>query len=252
MRAIRLITSSYNQRPTLDTAISRVLLEHVSNGLEPETLRIYCPPDVVAFGPQDQRSPGYSSAISAAMKYGFTPIERLAGGRAAVFHSETIAFSWTIPSHISPRGEVNEIFEEIAAIVAAALKKLGIDARIGEVAGEYCPGEHSVNARGMKKIMGVGQRIIKNGTHVGGVLVVDGAHKINEVLIPVYDALQIPWDERATGSVKEEVQTATYDQVHESLVNEFASRYDLYKGYISQKLLNTAYRLEPEHRAMLS
>ena len=186
MRAIRLITSSYNQRPTLDTAISRVLLEHVSNGLEPETLRIYCPPDVVAFGPQDQRSPGYSSAISAAMKYGFTPIERLAGGRAAVFHSETIAFSWTIPSH------------------------------------------------------------------VGGVLVVDGAHKINEVLIPVYDALQIPWDERATGSVKEEVQTATYDQVHESLVNEFASRYDLYKGYISQKLLNTAYRLEPEHRAMLS
>ena len=54
-----------------------------------------------------------------------------------------------------------------------ALCSLGVDARIGEVAGEYCPGKYSVNARGATKIMGVGQRLARHAAHVGGVIVVN-------------------------------------------------------------------------------
>ena len=40
-----------------------------------------------------------------------------------------------------------------------ALQRLGLDARLGELAGEYCPGEFSVNLAGRSKVMGVGQRV---------------------------------------------------------------------------------------------
>jgi hypothetical protein len=33
-----------------------------------------------------------------------------------------------------------ERFERFASLIAAALGGLGVDARVGEVAGEYCPG----------------------------------------------------------------------------------------------------------------
>ena len=32
--------------------------------------------------------------------------------------------------------------------IASALRGLGVDAHVGAVPGEYCPGDHSVNARG--------------------------------------------------------------------------------------------------------
>ena len=70
---------------------------------------------------------------------------------------------------------------------------LGVDARVGEVAGEYCPGEFSVNARGAAKLAGIGQRVVVGGAHVGGVIVVRGAGRIREVLTPIYEALEIDW-----------------------------------------------------------
>ena len=70
--------------------------------------------------------------------------------------------------------------------IAAALCDLGVDARVGEVEGEYCPGEYSVNARGALKLMGVGQRIVRGAAHVGGVLVVGRSDRTRRVLEPVY------------------------------------------------------------------
>ena len=48
MRKIRLITESFVQRPALDTAVSRAILKRVSDGEEPETLRLYRPAAIVA------------------------------------------------------------------------------------------------------------------------------------------------------------------------------------------------------------
>ena len=154
-RKIRVAREDFRERAALDTAVSRALLRQVARGEEPETLRVYTPADVVAFGPQDTRAEGYAAATAAARAQGFEAIERLAGGRAAVFHGGTIAFSWTMPDG-TPRDDVMARFDEAADIMMRALMRLGIDARVGEVAGEYCPGQHSVNARGERKLMGVG------------------------------------------------------------------------------------------------
>ena len=138
-----------------DSAFSRALLDLVARGAAPETFRLYRPDDVLAFSGVDAASAGFADAIAAARAAGFEPALRLAGGRAAVFHRETLAFAWTIPAPESRDG-IHARFAEIAAIVAAALRRLGVDARIGEVPGEYCPGAYSVNARGERKRRALG------------------------------------------------------------------------------------------------
>jgi octanoyl-[GcvH]:protein N-octanoyltransferase len=163
-RTIRLVRQGFPDPPEADTAVSHATLRRVSEGLEPETLRLHRPADVVAFGPRDRVAPGFGRAVAAAREHGFASIERLAGGRAAVFHQGTIAFSWAIPDP-SAREGIRRRFDEIAGIIVEALRSLGIDARVGEVPGEYCPGEHSINARERTKLVGVGQRIIKDAAH---------------------------------------------------------------------------------------
>ena len=80
-RRIRVTREAFRERAALDTAVSRALLRRVARGEEPETLRVYTPADVVAFGPQDTRAAGYGEATAAARAAGFEAIERLAGGQ---------------------------------------------------------------------------------------------------------------------------------------------------------------------------
>ena len=63
----------------------------VVHGELPETLRLARPGPMVAFAKQDAVAPGYPDAVRAARTGGFEPVLRLAGGRAAVFHQQTIA-----------------------------------------------------------------------------------------------------------------------------------------------------------------
>ena len=250
MRSIRLIRESFTEWPALDTAVSRALLRRVSDGDEPETLRLYRPADVVAFGPQDTRAKGYAVAVATSRARGFEAVRRLAGGRAAVFHGGTLAFSWTVPVNAAaPHDGVMERFDEIAELIARALRSLGVDAGIGEVPGEYCPGRHSVNARGETKLMGVGQRLIRNAAHVGGVIVVDGVDRINDVLTPVYRELGIDWKPETTGSLRDELGQVDRNEVIQAVLDEFAVDYRLYDGSLSPDTLALARKLEPEHLA---
>lgn len=246
MRNIKLTTEAFTQRPALDTAVSRAILQRVSSGEEPETLRLYRPSTLVAFGPQDVRAKGYAQAVAAARNGGFEAIQRLAGGRAAVFHEETIAFSWAMPD-TSPRERVIERFDELADIMASAVKRLGIDARVGEVPGEYCPGQFSVNARGEKKLMGVGQRLIGKAAHVGGVVVAGDSRRVRDILVPVYNALEVEWYPDTTGSVEDELGHVAYDGVLKAIIDEFASRYALYDGLVTAEAIALAETMEADH-----
>lgn len=245
-RTIRLITDGFAHDPALDTAVSRAVLLGVDDGSEPETLRIHRPGDVVAFGRQDATSPGYHSAVEAAQTAGFTPIERLAGGRAAVFHAETIAFSWAIPE-ASPKDGITERFVMLGEIVVSALRTLGVDAGIGEVPGEYCPGTYSVHARGERKLVGTGQRLTRRAAHVGGVVVVGGREVVNRVLTPVYRELGLGWQPAATGDIVSEQPDTTWDTVRRSIIDAFRARFELVEQPLPAHTLRRARELAPEH-----
>lgn len=237
-RRIRLLRQTAGD-PVLDTAVSRTILDDVSVGHAPETLRVYRPQPNVAFGRHDAVTPGYAEAVRAARARGFEAVERLAGGRAAVFHEDTIAFAWAVPDPHA-RERIRHRFDDLAATAVRALRRLGVDARAGEVPGEYCPGEFSVNARGERKLVGVGQRIVRDAAHVGGVVVVDGSERVNDVLLPVYEALSFAWRPDATGSVASEVPDVGFGDVVDALLEELGARYELAEEALDPELLRRA------------
>lgn len=195
---LRLLVS-HLEDPVEDTALSTALLHRVASGEVGPTLRLFTPGRIVAFGSQDRTRPGYPKAVASAGDVGFAAVERLAGGRAAVFHEGTVAFAWAIP-HPEPKQEIESRFRAITAIVTDALDRLGMSAGVGEIEGEYCPGRFSVHSRG-RKVMGVGQRLIAGAAHVGGVLVVHSSDLVNLPLIPVYRHLGYEWDPAVTGAL---------------------------------------------------
>src|SRR5829696_8114864 len=170
----------------------------------------------------------------------------LLAGRTAVFHDGTLAFSHAIPDP-DPRPGVRPRFDQIADRVALALRSLGVDARVGEVPGEYCPGSHSVSAGGRAKLMGVGQRLISGGAHVGGVLVVEGADRVRDILLPVYGAMGLDWRPEVTGAVADEVPGVTLGDVIAALREAFGREYELEEAELDEETLELACRLAPEH-----
>jgi octanoyl-[GcvH]:protein N-octanoyltransferase len=244
-RTIRLLREGFPEPPAMDTAVSRAILERVSAGIDPETLRIHRPGAIVAFGPRDRLAPGFPAAVEAAREHGYASVLRLAGGRAAVFHEGTMAFSWVIHDP-EPRQRITARFEEVAGMMAASLRRLGVDARVGEIAGEYCPGAHSVNARGKTKLIGLGQRLVQHAAHVGGVIVVGGSDRIRDVLIPVYEALGLSWDPQTVGSLADEVGSISWEAVAQTIIEEFGARYRIEDGQIAAEAVDRARELLPE------
>jgi octanoyl-[GcvH]:protein N-octanoyltransferase len=148
-----------------------------------------------------------------------------------------------------PRAAIHDRFEETATRLARALVRVGVDARVGEVPREYCPGRYSVNARARVKLAGIGQRVIGGGSHTGVVLVVEGEDRINEVLGPVYAALALDWDPGASGSVTSESPDADWSAVRDAVVTEYARDYDLAPAKVDAETLALARKLAGEHRA---
>src|SRR5829696_2200537 len=181
MRQLRVLHDSFEDDPALDAGVSRALMLRVAAGELPETLRIARPGTTVAFAKRDAVAEGYEAAVCAARAHGFDATLRLAGGRAAVFHDGTMEIGHAVADP-EPRAGIHERFERTAGRLADALGRLGVDARVGEVRGEYCPGRYSVNARGVTKLAGIGQRVVGGGSHTGVVLVVEEEDRINRVL----------------------------------------------------------------------
>ena len=244
---LRVLEAAYPGRPAFDTAVSRALLAAVSRGEIGESLRLYEPDDVLAFSVLDRVRPGFPRAVELAREQGFAPMLRLAGGRAAVFTTRSLAFAWCIPV-AEPRVGVEARFQRLAAIVRDALRALGVDARIGAVSGEYCPGDYSVNEGGRRKLMGVGQRLVRHAAHVGGVIVVREAARVAETLLPVYGAMGLEMDPAAVGSVDQTRPGTGLAEVREALLARFAAEYALEPIGAEPQLLAAAETLEGEHR----
>jgi lipoate-protein ligase A len=245
-REIAHVTERIDGAGPVDTGISHVIAKQVGSGLRGETLRVHRTSEVVAFGRQDTITAGYRAAVRQAADRGYLSVERMAGGRAALFHRGTLAFAWAIPA-LEPRAGVHARFEELAAIMASAFRALGVDARVGEVSGEYCPGAYSVNIAGRLKVMGVGQRLVRGAAHVGGVVVVSGTDELRSTLVPVYAALGLDWDPATAGSLEDTIPDVSLDEVERSILDEFSKRVVLAPTTLDDELVEAGRRLAPTH-----
>ena len=238
------VDQSFPGRAAFDAAVSRAVLREVAHGKRGETLRLYAPDDVVAFSTTDLRRPRFSDAVEAARRGGFDAALRLAGGSAAVFTRQTLAFAWCTAEE-EPRAGIHGRFERVSDWIARALRSLGVDARVGEVEGAYCPGDYSVNARGAVKLMGVGQRIVQGAAHTGGVLMVGGSARASRVLAPVYEALEFGYDPATTGAVEDEVEGISTADVRKALLA--ALDRDVEAGCLDDETFEQAAHFEVSH-----
>ncbi|MFB6142877.1 MAG: biotin/lipoate A/B protein ligase family protein [Halorientalis sp.] len=182
-----------------DRAVTDRLTEWVGRTGEP-AVRVWRPHRQVAFGPQDRSAEGYEAAVAAARERDYAVQERRVGGRPVAYTGDTIAFA-----RIEPVGDEREAIDERYAAVRVdlrdALAELGVDAANGEPDDAFCPGGYALQAAG-GKLVGIAQRVTGDAALVAGILVVDGHDALADVLEPVYDALDVPFDPDAVGSIE--------------------------------------------------
>lgn len=232
--------------PATDTALSGLLAERVGEGRHAPVLRVHRPGRILAFGRADRNAPGYPEAVAEARSAGFTPVERLAGGRAAVFHESTLAVSFAVPAD-EPKLGIRERFEAVAGGTVNALRSLGADAAIGELPGEYCPGAYSVHLDGRLKVAGFGQRLVKGAAHTGGVVVVGRSDLVRTALVPVYRALGLHWDPRTAGALDDRV-AVDLDTVEAALISEFTRESSPQPADLPSELVAEARERAKRHR----
>ena len=243
-RTIRLVRDGFPDRMGLDTAVSRALLGEADRGSRPETLRLTIPGRSVAFGKHDVATQGFPAAVAVTRAAGFEPFVRLAGGRAAAFHESTVAISWVVPVE-SPIDSIRARFSAVANLLVDAFGSLGIQAAVGAVPGEYCPGDFSVHV-GTAKVAGIGQRLTRSAAHIGGVIVVDGADDVRNVLVPVYDALGLEWDPATVGSLANTTPGLRPDTVIDAMVTLLERHFVLEETSLSADTVATAETLITE------
>jgi octanoyl-[GcvH]:protein N-octanoyltransferase len=165
-----------------------------------------------------------------------------------VFHEGTLAIAHARPDP-DPQAHIYPRFEEWSGLMASALQRLGVDAGVGEVPGEYCPGGYSVHAGGRIKLAGIGQKLVKNAGHLGGVLVVTDGARVRDVLVPVYAALELDFDPATAGGVEDALPGVTLDQVEAALLDGLSQRYEIEDAELDERTIELAHELRDEHRS---
>ncbi|WP_323745704.1 lipoate--protein ligase family protein [Arthrobacter gandavensis] len=172
-------------------------------GLGP-SLRIYQPRPTVAFGQRDARLPGFADAAAACRDLGFEPLVRKAGGRAAAYHQGCLVLDHIEPEADAVRHSLAR-FTDFAQLLAGALRHAGVPAGVGEIPGEYCPGEYSVHGgtEARIKLVGTAQRVVSGAWLFSSVVVIEDSAPLREVLTAVYEALGLDWDPATAGAAED-------------------------------------------------
>ena len=208
------------------------LLTQAKTGRIGPTLRLYRPKPTVAFGQRDARLPGFDAAAQACRDQGFEPLVRKAGGRAAAYHEGTL-----VVDHVEPHADAiagsKSRFAFFGELLAVALRSAGVQAAVGEIPGEYCPGEFSVHgldprdAAHRVKLIGTAQRVVAGGWLFSSVIVVENSAPIRRVLTDSYEALGLDWDPATAGAVNDLVPGLDIKAIEEALLGTYAGQASL-------------------------
>jgi lipoate-protein ligase A len=224
----------------LEVAVAHALVERVNAGALDSVVRVYRPAPTVAFGRLDRLRPGFVEAVAAARAHGFEPVLRAPGGHAVAYHEGCLGID-ELAGEDDPIAGMHDRFAASASRLAGALRSLGVDARVGPVPREFCPGEFTVNARGEVKLVGTAQRVLRHASLLAASVAVSGAERLRAVMVDVYAALELDMDPATVGAVGEGVSV---DAVERAVLGA----YDFVEAPLDPATLALAGELEPGHR----
>lgn len=217
----------------LDFALE--LLRRVRTGAAGPLLRLYRPVPTVAFGQRDTHLPGFAAAAEACRELGFEPLVRKAGGRAAAYHQGTLVIDHLEPDADAIAGAKGR-FSFFGGLLAQALRDAGVDAAVGEIPGEYCPGEFSVHGSDPRdashrvKLVGTAQRVVSGGWLFSSVIIVENSAPIRAVLEASYAALGLEWDPATAGAVNDLVPHLDVDAIETAVLGAYGRYASLNDG----------------------
>ncbi|MCT2085283.1 lipoate--protein ligase family protein [Microbacterium enclense] len=188
--------------PAREVLTSLLLLHRVAADAGPAVVRVFSPEPTVAFSRRESLHPRFAEAAAAARAAGHLPIVRPAGGRAVVLDAD-----WLVIDIVQPeeeRGADAEIFRARGEHFVGLARRWGVDARLGPVPGEYCPGDWSVNARGRVKLVGTAQRVVRGARLFTASLPLRVTADARRLLDRVNGILDLPWDPTTAGSLTDE------------------------------------------------
>ncbi|MCU1547145.1 MAG: lipoate--protein ligase [Arthrobacter sp.] len=227
-RTLTVVRQEKSLGAAADLDLALELLRKVQAGEVGPMLRLYRPAPTVAFGQRDMRLPGFEAAAQACRELGFEPLVRKAGGRAAAYHGGTLVIDHLEP-HADAIAGAKGRFSFFGELLAQALRSTGVDAAVGEISGEYCPGEFSVHGQDPEypghriKLIGTAQRVVSGGWLFSSVVVVENSAPIRRVLESSYAALGLDWDPATAGAVNDLVPHLDVDAIETAVIEGYAS-----------------------------
>lgn len=180
-------------------------------------LRFRRPRPTAAFSPQDTTHPDYEQVRERARARGFEPIERGTGGRLTLFDENAIGITIIAP-HAAPHAHMIKRYEVLSGTIAQGLQTLGIDARVGELPNEYCPGKYSVNAEGRVKLVGVAQRMNQRCLQMGAIISVSRSDEACAGIAEAYRGMGLNFDPQSYGAITDFAPQVTYAEVRSALM----------------------------------
>ncbi|ADB33119.1 hypothetical protein Kfla_4070 [Kribbella flavida DSM 17836] len=230
----------------MELAVGNALVRRASRGEVTDAIRIYRPAEaVLVFGRRDARHSGFPAAVQAGRDAGFQPLIRAVGGRPVAYTSEAIVIDH-VRHDLRATEDHQRRFASFGIQYADALRALGVDARVGEVPGEYCPGAQSINARGAVKLVGTAQRVVQHGWLFSTLTVTGDDDRIRTLLTQVYAHLELPLDPATVGSLTTERPDLTAATVEQHFHAVFAP--DIAPSALDQPTLDLAASYAPDHR----
>lgn len=203
-----------------------------------QLVHVYVPRNpVVAFSGRDLRSPGIAAATEVARSAGFEAVVRSPGGRMVAYDDGAVVIDH-LDSTSGIRHAGRSTFAENAESHARVLRGLGdIDARVGEVDGEYCPGEFSVNVAGSAKVVGSAQRVTATGSLFSTVVQVGVSDRVRAVIVAVSAALGYDLRQSSIAGLADYAPGLTAEEVAAAFVKDYRGRLDMTDGQLPAEVV---------------
>jgi lipoate-protein ligase A len=118
------------------------------------------------------------------------------------------------------------VFEEFGAIFVSILRSFGVEASLGSVTGEYCPGEYSINARGAVKLVGTAQRVRRGARLFSACVPYSISASVAFLFERINEMLGLQWRPETLSGLDQEAAGLSIAGLEQTLIESFSAQTD--------------------------